>query len=64
MPRTGFESAIPTTKRQHTYALDRAVTGMGTFLIVKSYKIQDLRKDDQFIFQSIRLKHGKSILLW
>jgi hypothetical protein len=29
MPRAGFESAIPATKRPQTYALDRAATGIG-----------------------------------
>jgi hypothetical protein len=28
MSRTGFESAIPTTKRPQTYALDRVAIGM------------------------------------
>jgi hypothetical protein len=29
MPRSGFEPAIPPTKRPQTYALDRAATGIG-----------------------------------
>jgi hypothetical protein len=29
MSRAGFEAAIPATKRPQTYALDRAVTGIG-----------------------------------
>jgi hypothetical protein len=29
MPRAGIEPTIPATKRQQTYALDRAVTGIG-----------------------------------
>jgi hypothetical protein len=33
MPSTGFEPAIPATKRQQTYALYRAATGIGLFLI-------------------------------
>jgi hypothetical protein len=28
MPRAGFESATPATKRPKTYALDRAATGI------------------------------------
>jgi hypothetical protein len=28
MPRAGFELAIPATKRQQTYALDRVATGI------------------------------------
>jgi hypothetical protein len=32
MPRAGFEAAIPATKRPQTYALDRAVTGIGVIL--------------------------------
>jgi hypothetical protein len=31
MPPVGFEPAIPATKQPQTYALDRAVTGIGTF---------------------------------
>jgi hypothetical protein len=30
MPRAGFEPAIPATKRLQTYAIDHAVTGIGT----------------------------------
>jgi hypothetical protein len=29
MPQAGFEPATPATKRQQTYALERAVTGIG-----------------------------------
>jgi hypothetical protein len=29
MPRAGFETAIPKTKRPQTYALDSAATGIG-----------------------------------
>jgi hypothetical protein len=29
MPRAGLEPATPGTKRSQTYALDRAVTGIG-----------------------------------
>jgi hypothetical protein len=29
MPRAGFETAIPATKQPQTYALHRAVTGIG-----------------------------------
>jgi hypothetical protein len=29
MPRAGFETATPETKRPQTYALDRAATGIG-----------------------------------
>jgi hypothetical protein len=29
MPAAGFEPATPATKRPQTYALDRAVTGIG-----------------------------------
>jgi hypothetical protein len=32
MPRAGFETAIPATKRPQTYALDRAATGIGRIL--------------------------------
>jgi hypothetical protein len=37
MPRAGFEPAIPATKRPQSYALDRAVTGIG--FINKSLKL-------------------------
>jgi hypothetical protein len=30
MPRAGFETATPVTKRPQTYALDRAAAGVGT----------------------------------
>jgi hypothetical protein len=33
MPRAGFEPAIPTTKRQQTYALNRAATGIALIYI-------------------------------
>jgi hypothetical protein len=29
MPRSGFEPAIPETKRPQTYALDRVASGIG-----------------------------------
>jgi hypothetical protein len=29
IPREGFETAIPVTKRPQTYALDRAASGIG-----------------------------------
>jgi hypothetical protein len=32
MPRAGFEPAIPATKQQQTYALDRATTEIGAKL--------------------------------
>jgi hypothetical protein len=31
MPLAGFEPVIAATKRQQTYALDRAATGIGTY---------------------------------
>jgi hypothetical protein len=34
IPRAGFESATPATKRPQTYALDRAATGIGIRIIV------------------------------
>jgi hypothetical protein len=34
MPSAGFEPAIPATKRQKTYALDRAATGIGHFSLL------------------------------
>jgi len=33
MPTAGFKPAIPAIKRPQTYALDRTVTGIGTFCI-------------------------------
>jgi hypothetical protein len=36
MSRAGFEPAIPATKRPQTYALDRAVTGIGLFNYILS----------------------------
>jgi hypothetical protein len=35
MPSAGFEPATPATKRPQTYALDRAVTEVGTSLLHK-----------------------------
>jgi hypothetical protein len=34
MPRAGLEPAIPAAKRPQTYALDRAATGIGIFLVI------------------------------
>jgi hypothetical protein len=34
MPRAGFESAIPATKRPETYALDPAATGTGILVLM------------------------------
>jgi hypothetical protein len=31
MPLTGFEPAIPATKRPQTYAFDSAATGIGEY---------------------------------
>jgi hypothetical protein len=39
MPRAGFESVTPETKRPQTYALDGAATGIGLF-IISTYKNQ------------------------
>jgi hypothetical protein len=36
MPRAGFKPTIPATKRPQTYALDRAVTGIG----ITNYKLR------------------------
>jgi hypothetical protein len=36
MPRTGFETAIVATKRQQTYALDRAATGIDYNTVILS----------------------------
>jgi hypothetical protein len=33
MPRAGFKPAIPATKRQQTYALDRAATEISIYLV-------------------------------
>jgi hypothetical protein len=33
MPSAGSEPAIPATKRPHTYALDRAATGIGCITV-------------------------------
>jgi hypothetical protein len=35
MPRARFEPAIPATKRPQTYALDRAVTMIGSIYVYK-----------------------------
>jgi hypothetical protein len=32
MLSAGFETTIPATKRPQTYALDRAATGIGSFV--------------------------------
>jgi len=34
MPLVEFETTVSTDKRPHFYALDRAATGMGIFLLV------------------------------
>jgi hypothetical protein len=35
MPSAGFETATPATERPQTYALDRAVTGIGLTVILQ-----------------------------
>jgi hypothetical protein len=35
MPSAGFEPAIRATKRPQTYALDRAVTGIGPIINIQ-----------------------------
>jgi hypothetical protein len=42
MPRAGFEPATPATKRQQTYVLDRAATGIG---IVTFYGMLNMPAD-------------------
>jgi hypothetical protein len=39
MPRAGFESVTPATKRPQTYPLDRAATCIGRLLLCTNYKI-------------------------
>jgi hypothetical protein len=39
MPSAGFERAIPATKRQQTYALDRAATGIGIYKFTYNFFI-------------------------
>jgi hypothetical protein len=34
MPSAGLEPVIPATKRPQTYALDRAVTGIGSLIVL------------------------------
>jgi hypothetical protein len=38
MPRAAFEPAIPTSERQQTHALDRAVTWIGIVLVNMRYR--------------------------
>jgi len=39
MPPEGFEPANPASERQQTYALDRAATGIGSFLLSSRIEI-------------------------
>jgi len=39
MPPAGFEPTIPTSKRSQTHTLDRAVTGIGSFLYTRGTRI-------------------------
>jgi hypothetical protein len=41
MPRAVFEPAVPATKRPHTYALDRAATGISKSAIYYGKKELD-----------------------
>jgi hypothetical protein len=40
MPPVGFEPTIPASARPHTYALDRAATGIGQMTFNKNVKVQ------------------------
>jgi hypothetical protein len=48
MPAAGFEPAIPATKRPHTYALDRAATGIAIHETMQHY-FQDQKQNSWFI---------------
>jgi hypothetical protein len=37
MPPAGFETTIPASQRPKTHALDRAVTGIGVYLLAVLY---------------------------
>ena len=39
MPRVGFEPTIAAGERPYTYALDRAATGTGSFIIVSTQNV-------------------------
>jgi hypothetical protein len=43
MPRAGFKPATPAIKRPQTYALDRAVTGIGTNRILDTKIIKKIK---------------------
>jgi hypothetical protein len=46
IPRAGFEPAIPATKRPQTYALDRAVTGVGHLYDLRSQIIRKIQSKE------------------
>ena len=43
MPQAEFEPKIPGSERSHTYALDRAVTGIGNFTVPVYYILSKIR---------------------
>jgi len=44
MPPAGFEPAVPTSERPATYAVDRAVTGIGGIRTEKLTEAQPFKK--------------------
>ena len=54
MPPVGFELTISTGERPQTYALDRAATGIGKWLILLSSKCN--QRLNEFISKTLRFE--------
>jgi len=48
MHRAGFESATPATTWPQTYALDRAVTGIGSLTLLETFNLYYLPQDTKY----------------
>jgi hypothetical protein len=59
MPRAGFEPATPATKRQQTYTLDRAATGIGLFEVYRLVICVHLSSVPRFYMSHSSLPHHR-----
>jgi hypothetical protein len=53
MPRAGFETATPATKRPQTYALDREATGIGSCVLIEPKIINAFKKAVRYMQMNI-----------
>ena len=56
IPPVGFEPTITAGKRPQTYALDRAATGTGTYMIISNWIIRRMRNISQTNFAGKKAK--------